>query len=112
MPASKHTICFITRIRRKYPPGYSLSLSCFANLAAARGQARRAVRLGAAALVQGKKLGVQAWTTTQAGIDGRVEAARANLPEAEGVAAWAEGQAMTLEEAVAYALAEEAETLT
>jgi non-specific serine/threonine protein kinase len=90
-----------------FAPGYSLSLSCFANLAAAQGQARRAVRLAAAATAQAEQLGVQAWTTTQAGIDKRVEVIRATLPAAEQEAAWAEGRAMTLEEAVVYAVAEE-----
>jgi tetratricopeptide (TPR) repeat protein len=93
--------------RLGFAPGYSLSLSCFANLAVAQGQARRAVRLGGAAMAQAEKLGVQAWTTTQAGIDKRIEAIGATLPVAEQEAAWAEGQAMTLEEAVEYAVAEE-----
>jgi hypothetical protein len=90
-----------------FAPGYSLSLSCFANLAAAQRQARRAARLGAAALAQAETLGVEAWTTTQAGIDTRIDALRATLPEAEREAAWAEGRGMTLAEAIAEALAEE-----
>ncbi|MCC6626577.1 MAG: adenylate/guanylate cyclase domain-containing protein [Chloroflexi bacterium] len=90
-----------------FTPGYSLSLSCFANLAAAAGQNRRAVRLGAAALAQAEPLGLQGWTTTQAGIGQRIEALRSTLPVAEQAAVWAEGQAMTTEQAIAYALAEE-----
>jgi hypothetical protein len=91
----------------RFTPGYSLSLSCFANLAAAAGQTRRAVRLAAAAQAVAEPLGLQGWTTTQAGIDQRIAALRATLPVAEQEAVWAEGRAMALEQAIAYALTEE-----
>ena len=94
---------------KKFVAGLVGGLAVLAGPAAAKGQSERAVRLlGASeALREATGLGLQA--ADQFEIDRYVASARAQLDEATFEAAWAEGRAMTLEEAVAYALGEDAE---
>jgi hypothetical protein len=47
---------------------------------------------------------LRAWPADREALDQAVALARAGLEEVAAAAAWAEGQAMTLEQAVAYAL--------
>jgi hypothetical protein len=49
-------------------------------------------------------LGVALWPANRIAHDQNVAIARTQLDEATFAAAWAEGRAMTLEQAVAYAL--------
>jgi non-specific serine/threonine protein kinase len=84
------------------------TLEAQAGLAAVQDQPHRALRLaGAAACLRG-----DADRPQSAGEDPilmqRLAAARQALGEDEHAAAWAEGQAMTLEQAIAYALADQA----
>lgn len=81
-----------------------IALDDFAALAAARGQPRRALRLSGAAAAQHERLDTYRAANIRAWIDRHLAAARAALPAMDADAAWAEGQAMTLEQAIAYAL--------
>jgi predicted ATPase/class 3 adenylate cyclase len=79
-----------------------LFLGDFARLAAASGDLARGVRLSAAAATLQKKSGTDLAKIVNE-LEGNVDNIRHLGPE-ESVAAWAEGQAMSADEAVAYAL--------
>jgi tetratricopeptide (TPR) repeat protein len=83
----------------------SESLEGLACAAAARGEAERSARLFGTA----KSLGYQQAPAERALREPYLAAARSRLDEAAWEAALAEGQMMTFEEAVAYALEEEAD---
>ena len=80
--------------------------SC-ANAAAARGQPGRALRLGGAAAALTQTTGRPLDLADQAALDGGLAPARRALPAAAQATAWAAGQALPLEHAVAEALAPE-----
>jgi tetratricopeptide (TPR) repeat protein len=84
------------------------SLAGLAAVAAVDGQAERALRLAGAGLALGDGVGFQLPAPERELLERAVEAARAALGEQAATAAWAEGQAMALERAVAYALEEHA----
>ena len=69
-------------------------------------QAYRAARLFGAAEAQREAMGQRLAGTELARYDRHVVSARAHLDEIAWRAAWAEGRAMTLEQAIAYALGE------
>jgi tetratricopeptide (TPR) repeat protein len=77
-----------------------------AGVAGAVRQAERAVRLLSAAetLLDTIRLSLAAWPEARADFDHYVAVARAQLDEAAFAVAWAEGQAMTLAQAISYAL--------
>ena len=75
-------------------------------LAVAEGQPARAARLGGAAEALREALGAALHPVLHPGHDQAVQAMRAALGEEAFAAAWAEGQALPLEEAVALALEE------
>lgn len=75
------------------------SLEGFAGLAAAQAQPQRALRLAGAAASLREAIGAP-----HARLEHRLEAARQTLSEAVGTELWAEGRAMTLEQASTYAL--------
>jgi predicted ATPase/DNA-binding SARP family transcriptional activator/Tfp pilus assembly protein PilF len=82
-------------------------LSCFEGLAAvlrAQGQLRRAVILCAAAQTLHEALGLPRAPGESADYERELTAARSELDEETFTAAWAKGQAMTLEQALEYAL--------
>jgi tetratricopeptide (TPR) repeat protein len=85
------------------------SLAGLAAVAAAGGQAERALRLAGATLA----LGEGAWSPFRAKerelMEWAMGTARAALGEQAATAAWAEGRALTLEEAVALALEDHGE---
>jgi hypothetical protein len=83
------------------------SLDGLAAMAVARGQPVRAARLLGAADAVRTALAMQLLPIERPGHDEPARAARATLGEAAFAAALAEGQALTTEEAVAYALADE-----
>ncbi len=80
-------------------------LEGLAGVAAGHGHHERAARLLGAAEVLRKALGRDRSTFEQAAHDQRMASSRAGLGDAAFAAAWAEGRAMTLEQAVEYALA-------
>jgi non-specific serine/threonine protein kinase len=83
-------------------------LMAYAHLAAVEGQAARAVRLSGAADTLRQTVGTSLGPAYQAYLRRDLERARLTLGEEEGMATWEQGRAMTLEEAVAYALDEPA----
>jgi len=83
-------------------------LMAYAHLAAGEGQAARALRLAGAADVLRHTVGTSMGPGYQAYLRRDLERAWRALSEDEGGAAWEEGRAMTLEEAVACALEEPA----
>jgi non-specific serine/threonine protein kinase len=85
--------------------GILSALEAWAGLAVAKGQPARAARLlGAAAAGRETMRVVQAYTGSH--LDHDTAASRATLDEDGYAAAWADGQAMTLQHAIAYALRE------
>jgi hypothetical protein len=80
------------------------SLESLAWVAAAREQPERATRLGGAAGALREALAAPLWPEQRAGHDRAVQAMRAALGEDAFTVAWAEGQALTLEQASALAL--------
>jgi non-specific serine/threonine protein kinase len=84
--------------------GVAFTLSGFAGLAAAEGDHARAVRLSAAAARLCELSGVPSHRTQEGYIRNRLPEIRATLGTAAYESAWSEGRAMTLEQAVAYAL--------
>ncbi len=75
--------------------------------AGAQGQSARAARLFGAAEVFRERVGAAPHPPWRAEHEQRVAATRAGLGEAAFAAAWAEGRALSLDEAIAYALAPE-----
>jgi predicted ATPase/DNA-binding SARP family transcriptional activator/DNA-binding CsgD family transcriptional regulator len=82
-------------------------LESFAGLAEARGQEGRAARLWGAAEALRNNIGAPLPLDVRLLYESSVAAARAKLGEAEWEAAFAEGMAMSAEEAAEYALSEE-----
>jgi hypothetical protein len=85
-------------------PGIAGSLAVLVALAVATSQIERAVRLSGAVDALLQALGSVLEPLERGLYDTAVNAARAQLDAATFDALWAEGQAMTLEQAVAYAL--------
>ena len=88
-------------VRPEVPP----YLEGFAKLALAAGQPERAARLLGAAEALRDQLSVPIPFIEQADHNQAVTQARERLGEAVFTAIWAEGQAMTLEQSIAYASA-------
>jgi tetratricopeptide (TPR) repeat protein len=82
------------------------ALAGLSAVAAAGGHAERALRLAGAGTALSEAQALRLPEAEQAVLDGSVEAARAGLSEQAATAAWEDGQAMTIEQAVAYALQE------
>jgi hypothetical protein len=79
------------------------SLEGCANLAAAQGEHHRAARLFASVALQREATGLARTASDRAEYEGALATARRALGEDEFARARAEGQAMTLEETIAYA---------
>jgi predicted ATPase/DNA-binding CsgD family transcriptional regulator len=88
------------------PWGATYALDGFTRLAAAQGQAARALRLGGATDALRRIYGVTIGPPEQAAFRRRLEPAWRALGEEAGEAAWEDGRTMTLEEALDLALAE------
>jgi non-specific serine/threonine protein kinase len=84
--------------------GVLLAFQGLASFAAGQGQPERATRLGGAAAALQRVTGEQWIFDPSRRFERRLAAARQALGEHAFAAAWAEGQAMTLEQADAYAL--------
>jgi predicted ATPase/DNA-binding XRE family transcriptional regulator len=87
-------------------------LDGLARVASLHGKPVRAARLWGAAKTSSETIGALAAPLDQTAYDRHVAAARAQLDEGAFDPAWAEGRSMTYERAVAYALADEDETLS
>jgi hypothetical protein len=81
-------------------------LEGFAHAACAQGQGERAAQLFGAAEALREAIGAPLPSIDRADYDRSVAAARVVLGEEAFLAAWAAGRAMTMEQAVAYALEE------
>jgi predicted ATPase/DNA-binding CsgD family transcriptional regulator len=90
----------------KEKTGISFSLLGLAGVASSWGEPTRAARLWAAAEVLREDIGLALghYERSRYGYEGRLAAARSQLEETAWEAAWAEGRAMSLEQAVEYAL--------
>ena len=75
-----------------------------AGLAARQGQPARALRLAGAAAALRDRIDEQPWPANQATLTRRLAAAREALSAQGQAAAWADGQALTVEQAIAEAL--------
>jgi hypothetical protein len=90
--------------------GIAFLLAGFAELATAEAQPRRARRLAGAAAALRQKHGTPLAPSLQVRLEHTLELVRSACSGEDAVAAWSEGQAMTLEQAMAYALTVEGET--
>lgn len=90
--------------------GIAFLLACFAELAAAEGQSPRALRLAGAAAALREKYGPPLAPSLQAKLERILAWVRSGCHGEEAAATWSAGQAMTLEQAMAYALSLEVET--
>ncbi len=86
------------------PPGIAFALERLAGLAAAQQHSVRALRLSGAADALRAATGASASPSARALLVQRLSAAEQELGEDAADAAWTEGQALSLDEAVAYAL--------
>lgn len=82
------------------------ALAGLAVVAGAEGDADRALRLAGAQAALGEAAGFRLPEPEQVALDRAVAAAQATLGERTAAAVWAEGQALSLEEAIAVALQE------
>jgi tetratricopeptide (TPR) repeat protein len=83
------------------------ALEILACLAGAKGEAERAARLWGAAQALHETKGIPRDTDFLAEADARIDAVRSGMGEEAWEEAWSKGRAMTLDEAVSYALEEE-----
>jgi predicted ATPase/DNA-binding SARP family transcriptional activator len=89
-----------------HPYSVAIALACLAGLAVAQGEAEQAVRLTAAAVAT-YHLVRSSFTPTEQGLfDFPLKVARPLLSEAQFEQAWATGSAMTMDEAIAFAIAD------
>jgi predicted ATPase/class 3 adenylate cyclase/Tfp pilus assembly protein PilF len=89
-------------------PLVQMTLEGLACLAGAKGEAERAVRLWGAAQSIHETKGIPRDTDFLAEADARITAVRTGMGEEIWEEAWRKGQAMTLDQAVSYAMEEEA----
>jgi tetratricopeptide (TPR) repeat protein len=86
--------------------GINFALDGLAGLAAGQGQPEKALRLAGASETLRESADIRLPPVWQARVERLLEPAREMLDEARCSAAWAEGRAMNLEQAVAFALDE------
>ena len=84
--------------------GWVIGLAGFAAVAMRQGRPERAGRLFGAAAVVRAGLGYPRWHAHHLEIERNVAVTKTQVDEAAFARAWAEGQAMTLEQAVAHAI--------
>jgi hypothetical protein len=95
-----------------WPGMIFLTLDGLAEVAAGQRQSVRALRLAAASARRRDAAGAEASPTEQAELDHALALVRPTLEDTRAAVAWAEGQAMTLEQAIAYAMASDKEAVT
>jgi predicted ATPase/class 3 adenylate cyclase len=96
-------------LETKDKAGVAESLAGFAAVATARGEGAKAGRLFGAAAALWEVIGAPMWLAERAEWERNVAAARRQLDDATWQSAWAEGRAMSMEEAIEYALEQQAE---
>jgi predicted ATPase/DNA-binding winged helix-turn-helix (wHTH) protein len=90
--------------------GMARALEGFACLAAARDESKRALKLTAAAAHLRQLIGAPLYQAEQSKLEQNLASAWESLSAAEAKAAWAEGSAMSMENAVEYSLQENSTT--
>ena len=95
-----------TRIALGERPAIPSALENFARLAVALSQPERGLCLAGAAATLRESIAAPRLPSDETKMNHDLETARRELSKEEQEAAWAEGQRMTLDEAVAYALEE------
>jgi hypothetical protein len=95
-----------------WPSMIYLTLEGLAEVAAGQRQPTRAFRLAAASARLRDAARADASPVEQAELDHALALVRPTLSETKAAVAWAEGQAMTLEQAIAYAMADDEEPVT
>jgi predicted ATPase len=90
----------------RFPWGATYTLEGFARLAAAEGEAARALRLGGATAALRRNYGVSIGPSSETLFRRSLEPAWQALAEDEGSSVWAEGREMTLEQALSLVLGE------
>jgi DNA-binding CsgD family transcriptional regulator len=98
-----HHAALAQRATAGLQPGVAESLEALAGLAAGQESYTEAARLLGAASTLRDGMGLARWPDDQSGFDTDVANARMGLGEDAFDAAWAEGAALTLDDAVAYA---------
>jgi predicted ATPase len=108
-PAARNYYSESMRINQGLGAGWQIAylLEDIGGLAAQVGQATRAVRLVSAAAALRMKIGAPLSPAEQAKLDQLMEPAQKSLDEQIQARSWSEGQAMSLEQAMAEALGEE-----
>jgi predicted ATPase/DNA-binding CsgD family transcriptional regulator len=92
---------------RRFPWGATYTLEGFARLAAAEGEAERALRLGGATAALRRTYGVSIGPSSETLFRRSLQPAWHALAEDEGRSLWAEGRQMTLEQALSLVLGEQ-----
>jgi hypothetical protein len=85
--------------------GTAYALEYFSGLATVYGRPERALCLAGAAATLREAIGAPLPSADQVALERRLESARKALSDAEQAAAWGQGCAMTMEQAIDYALA-------
>ncbi|MDQ6671067.1 MAG: tetratricopeptide repeat protein, partial [Chloroflexota bacterium] len=85
-------------------PRIAFLLECLAGVSADQGRAARALRLAGAAAALRAAIGAAPTPAAQAVLEQRLAPAHRALDLKSGAQAWSEGQALVLDEAVAYGL--------
>lgn len=97
-----HQEALTLQARAGLRPGIAESLEALAALATDQESFSEAARLFGAACALRASIGLARWPADQAGYDADVASARDALGHRDFDAAWAEGEALTIDEAVAY----------
>jgi predicted ATPase/class 3 adenylate cyclase len=105
----KESLAAFRQVGERY--GMARALEGLARMASARDEPKRAAQLYAAAAALREALGAPVAPIDQADYESQMAALRACLGEEGFTAAWAEGQVMPLNEAVAFALGDHATSL-
>ncbi len=94
----------------RHKRGIARILECFASCAVAEQRPERALRLAGAASALRQRIGAPLPSADQAKLDAAIDRARKALPGANGTKAWMEGWALSLDEAIASALAADSQS--
>jgi hypothetical protein len=90
--------------KQKSEWGLALALGTAAGVAAGVGQSERAIRLASASAAHRKRIGISLPPVFEERFERMIASARQALAESVQTRLWEEGQTMTLEQAIEYAL--------
>jgi predicted ATPase/transcriptional regulator with XRE-family HTH domain len=101
----EQSVALMRQVKDKFHQAFLLE--AFANLSVGQGRLRRGAHLSGAADALRQQIGSTVPPWAQPGLDRTLRLAREGLGEDAFGQAWAEGKAMTLEQAISYALEDE-----